>query len=114
MTTESPFPTDRPDVDDGRPFHELRDTGLLWLINTTVFHPRGWALAIHNSEMVPEGGTATGWSLQGDGTEPWRFEDPPQELIDQGFKTVNQLFALVQDLLTPRPPVNDPPAAQPS
>lgn len=52
-----------------RPFDELRDSGLLWLINASVFHPRGFALALHY-----EGGEAVGWSLVGDGTEPWQYD----------------------------------------
>lgn len=51
-----------------RPFKELSDSGLLWLINRTVFHPRGYALAI-----TVEDGKATGWSMLGDGSEPWQF-----------------------------------------
>lgn len=53
-----------------RPFSELRDSGLLWLINRAVFHPRGRALALH----LDDGGHAIGWHLLGDGAEPWRFE----------------------------------------
>jgi hypothetical protein len=52
-----------------RPFEDLRDSGLLWLINRTVFHPRGYALAL----TVTDSGEATGWSLVGDGCEPWQY-----------------------------------------
>lgn len=57
---------------DQRPFHELRDEGLLWLINTSVFHPRGYALALH----LNDDGEATGWTLLGDGSEAWTFGSP--------------------------------------
>lgn len=58
-----------------RPFAELRDTGLLWLINRTVFHPRGYALG-----LVADGsGQILGWSLLGDGSEPWRYGTEPGE-----------------------------------
>lgn len=53
---------------DGRAFGELRDTGLLHLINREVFHPRGYALA-----LVMRGDDAVGWDLLGDGSEPWTF-----------------------------------------
>ena len=59
------------DANNGRPMHELRDTGLLWLINTTALHPRGFALALH----LDDEGLATGWSLFGDGSEPWVMPD---------------------------------------
>jgi hypothetical protein len=53
-----------------RPFGDLRDTGLLWLINRVVFHPRGFALG-----LVRGGdGQIVGWRLLGDGTEVWHFE----------------------------------------
>ena len=62
-----------PTHDPVRPFSELRDSGLLWLINRVVFHPRGYALG-----LVPDGQSNgdnyLGWRLQGDGSEPWRFE----------------------------------------
>lgn len=57
--------------EDLRPFSELSDSGLLWLINATVFHPRGYALT-----LTVKDGQALGWKLQGDGTEPWRFTRP--------------------------------------
>jgi hypothetical protein len=57
------------DGDRGRPFSELRDSGLLWLVNRTALHPRGFALALH----IDQAGNATGWSVKGDGTEPWAF-----------------------------------------
>jgi hypothetical protein len=57
-----------------RTFSELRDSGLLWLINRVVFHPRGWALALAYRD-----GEVVGWKLLGDGSEPWRFGDPEDE-----------------------------------
>lgn len=51
-----------------RPFEELRDSGLLWLVNAAVFHPRGFALA-----WCYDAGKLVGWRLHGDGKEPWVF-----------------------------------------
>lgn len=48
---------------------ELSESGLLWLINRTVFHPHGLALAL---EFDTEG-AVTGWELHGDGSEEWSF-----------------------------------------
>lgn len=42
-----------------QPMSELLDSGLLWLINRTVFHPRGLALALWREER----GDVTGWQL---------------------------------------------------
>ncbi|MEV1013767.1 hypothetical protein AB0I89_23740 [Micromonospora sp. NPDC049801] len=68
----------------GRPFGELSETGLLWLINATVFHPRGYALALHADST----GTVTGWSLMGDGSEPWRFADDMNEQFAAAEQTL--------------------------
>lgn len=51
------------------PLRDLRETGMLWLINKVVFHPRGFALA-----MVYHEGEFAHWVLLGDGSEPWQFE----------------------------------------
>lgn len=54
-----------------RPFAELRDTGLLWLLNRTALHPRGLALALHTDEA----GEVLGWSLLvADDGDPWTFD----------------------------------------
>lgn len=84
---------------NSRPFAELRDTGLLWLINRVVFHPRGFSLALHFEGQFPELGACTGWSLLGDGSEPWSMGDPPAELQALGAPTEDELFRRVQALL---------------
>jgi hypothetical protein len=73
-----------------RPFSELADSGLLWLFNATVLHPRGFALAFHR-----EGGEIVGWSLLGDGAEPWQYDtdDVTQRDIDDRFAAVEAMFA---------------------
>ena len=60
-----------------RPFSEIQNSGLLWLINTSLLHPRGFALALVFETQ--EGGEPIGWALYGDGTEPWSFADDAQE-----------------------------------
>lgn len=69
-----------------RTFEEWRDTGLLWLINRTVFHPRGFALA-----LVYADGVAVGWSLLGDGSEAWMYGDEQAET--EKFRAVEATFA---------------------
>lgn len=59
-----------------RPFADLRDSGLLWLLNRAALHPRGYAIALH----YDDDGNATGWSLVGDGSEPITFLDGPDQL----------------------------------
>jgi hypothetical protein len=71
-----------------KPLSELRDTGLLWLINRVVFHPRGFALAL----ITDEAGTVTGWNLLGDGSEAWAFSAERDD----------RHFASAQKTLTPR------------
>lgn len=60
----------------GRPFRELSEAGLLWLINAAVFHPRGYALAL---AMDIQTGEVTGWDILGDGTEPWQYAEGMNE-----------------------------------
>lgn len=74
-----------------RPFSTLRPTGLLWLINTSVFHPRGFALALHYPHL--DAAEPDGWVLNGDGCEPWLFSQTPEG---------DALFRTAQDLLRPR------------
>jgi hypothetical protein len=64
---------------DYRPLLELSDSGLLWLINRTVFHPRGVALALHE-----EDGEVLGWSLiTATEGEPFSF---PEAVDNDGFR----------------------------
>lgn len=58
--------TDRPIL----PFEDLRSTGLLWLLNKSCLHPRGYALAFYYDDI----GDLIGWNLLGDGSEPWQFD----------------------------------------
>lgn len=69
-----------------RTFAELRKTGLLWLINTSLLHPRGFAMAV----VLNDQGDVTGWKLLGDGTEPWIFN-----------AECDEQFAAVEELLRP-------------
>ena len=64
------------------PFAELTEHGLLWLINTTVFHPRGMALVVHTDGD----GVALGWSIRGNGTEVFTFDDATAERQFQAFR----------------------------
>lgn len=66
LSTPPPSEVPAPHV---RPFEDLSPSGLLWLINRTVFHPRGFALGLAKDEN----GNIIGWALQGDGAEPWWF-----------------------------------------
>lgn len=78
-----------------RSLDEFRTSGLLWLVNRTVFHPRGYALSIHydSDPRTNPDAQATGWSLLGDGTEPWRYafpdDDPPED----------EIFAKIKELM---------------
>ena len=70
-----------------RPFEDLQETGLLWLVNTTTFHPRGYALAL----VYGDDGALEGWTIVGDGTQAWMFDkDDPD--IDRCFDAVSELL----------------------
>lgn len=82
---------------DRQPFQTLRTTGVLWAINRYLFHPRGYALAVHFPDpatqieltKIKQGLVApTGWSVLGDGTEPYAFteaDDDEQFAIFEKF-----------------------------
>lgn len=75
-------------AEEARSFDELRGTGLLWLINRVVMHPRGYALAIHHDED----GRAIGWTLLGDDTEPWSFSPAEDEREKALFDKLKELL----------------------
>lgn len=89
-----------------RNFSALSDTGLLWLINTTVFHPRGYAIALiypkYDGEDAPE---PIGWWIIGDGSEPWYF-DPSDPGLQQRFEWAKEFLTGDQGVHPeqPRPP----------
>lgn len=79
--------SDRKDHDGRvRPFAEMSDEGLLWLINRACFHPRGYALAFHKDDD----GNVTGWSMLGDGSEVWTFTN---EADDEEFAKARRYFS---------------------
>lgn len=62
-----------------RPFRELSESGLLWLINRTVFHPQGYALGIR----IDSEENAVGWELLGDGSEPFVYGGDGSDEVEQ-------------------------------
>lgn len=74
-----------------RSFDDLRDSGLLWLINTTVFHPRGYAIGLHYTG--PNGtGVADGWQLFGHGAERIAYDESEEARLDMLFDKVKELL----------------------
>lgn len=67
---------------------------MLWLINRTVFHPRGFALALH----VDGAGEIVGWSLLGDGSEPWAM---PDDVEDRLFQAAERTLGEARDPVCP-------------
>lgn len=63
---------------------EVQEDGLLWALNATLFHPRGFALA-----WDPESGEFT---VLGDGTEPWGYAEGVYDQIDERFKAFEALL----------------------
>lgn len=60
-----------------REFSELKSSGLLWLMNRTIFHPRGFALAfVFDPDISTE---ALAWKILGDGITPWEMGDTDEE-----------------------------------
>ena len=85
------MPPSAPDRPVARPFSEFAEAGLLWFVNTSLFHPRGYALALHQDET----GEVIGWSLLGDGTERWAFS----EQWPAGERGPDDAFLAVKELM---------------
>lgn len=84
-------PPAAPGADEPRPWRDLRDSGLLWLINRAVLHPRGVALALH----ADNAGNPYGWSLRvGDDRTPWTFDATTDAL---GFDRAEATLAAARD-----------------
>lgn len=104
---------------EDRPFADLSSSGLLWLINRVVFHPRGLALAL----TFDEDGQALGWHLLGDGGEPFWF-DPEDDkacyaaaaaTLAAALRHTDEGAGLMQQIVTdtPVPRAPAPPPARP-
>lgn len=72
------------------PFEALLDTGIMWLINTTVFHPRGMALALD----FDSDGNPQGWHLYVD-EEAWVF---PADIANERFRAFNKFIDLIEKI----------------
>lgn len=70
-------------------WNDLRTTGLLWLINRVVFHPRGFCLGLY-ADNDEEPFNIVGWQIKGNGSETFNFkpEDDDRHLLE-----VEALFA---------------------
>lgn len=67
-------------------FNELEKSGLLWMINRYIFHPRGFTFG-----LVPdERGNMTGWALLGTGKECYKFMS---DMDDMGFLAAETFLA---------------------
>lgn len=78
-------------------FAEWGNNGLLWLINSTVFWPRGYSLSLSGSPDPTDGNKIThalGYSILGNGTE---IRVPSSEARAQSkFEDVQALFASLE------------------
>jgi hypothetical protein len=70
---------------------DISASGLLWYLNRVGLHPRGFALAgLYNAPRGTEDRHLIGFTLLGDGSEPWGF---PDEVDDEYFARVEATFS---------------------
>lgn len=74
-----------------RPLEDLSDSGILWLINKSCFHARGFAFALHYDKDR----RCVGWSIIGDGTEPWTMGTTIDE--DEKFAAAEATLQAARD-----------------
>lgn len=68
-----------------RPMEELGQSGLLWLINKTVFIPRGFVLSVQINDDKAM------WTLFGNGTQILSFGEADEDaLLAAAEKTLNE------------------------
>jgi len=92
VSPESIFVADSLAEGPARPLSEWGENGLLWLVNATVFWPRGFALGLAFREDPANGDEyLAGYNIEGDGTEP--FAASTEEMAQQRFEAVEALFA---------------------
>lgn len=91
---------DRAAVARLRRFHA---DGLLYLVNTSVLHPRGLALTLHADDE----GNPIGLSVSGDGIEPWCFGDELGNVVER-YHAAERLREL--EWRKPPPPIPTSPA----
>jgi len=74
-------------------FYDWPEKGLLWLVNTTVFWPRGFALGITGTGDAGSGtiDSVIGYSIHGDGSSPISASN--DELAQKRHDAVEALFA---------------------
>jgi hypothetical protein len=73
------------DERDAFSFNQLREEGVLFMINRLVFHPRGYALALEYADGETE---PRGWNIIGDGTEIWCFYHEEEQEPFERFKSL--------------------------
>lgn len=59
------------DLPENEALDKFVEDGLLWLVNTALLHPRGYALGVQRNSATKE---PVQLVLLGDGSEPWFFQ----------------------------------------
>lgn len=70
------------------------DDGLLWMVNTSVLHPRGYALGVIRDKETKEPFELV---LLGDGSEPWYFLPGEYDEIIQRYERGEERRSLAWD-----------------
>lgn len=68
---------------DAFSFDQLRETGVLFMVNRVLLHPRGYALALEYGEGEKE---PRGWNIVGNGKEIWSFYHNEEQVHFDAFE----------------------------
>lgn len=80
--------------DDTKPDYievNFLEDGVLWALNRTLFHPRGFALGYDDKEHI--------FVLYGDGNEPWQYAESVSDVEQVKFDQFEALLARAKEAL---------------
>jgi len=92
-TLSEEFAYGDPSTPESFDFSEWGENGLLWLINSTVFWPRGFSLVLHGYSKKGTGviRESIGYIIEGDGSE--KIKVSSKAVSEKRSAAVEKLFA---------------------
>lgn len=78
-----------PDGESYHPWAEFQKSGALWLVNATLWHPRGYAMLMYYPDDTFS--ESIGYKIVGEGKRPWTTPVNLRE-INEAFRKFKALY----------------------